>query len=145
MEGMFAVEVVDLGTTRKIAGYTCENWKMTMGQISRSEECLTSELKFPPQAWEMYRGFADSMKTTMAAFGPMAKSVAKMQEQLKKMNEYPLANTSTTEIMGHKTVVATEVVEVKHGAIPASAWEIPAGYAKIDNPMLKAFQPHSKR
>lgn len=145
MEGMFEVDVRDMGTTRKIAGYTCENWKMTMGQFSRSEECLTSELKFPPQAWDMYRGFADNMKSMMAAFGPMAKSATKMQEQFKKMKGYPLANTSTTEIMGHKTVIATEVVEVKHGPIPSSAWEIPAGYTKIDNPMLKAFQPRSKR
>jgi hypothetical protein len=145
MEGMFAVEVQNMGTTRKIAGYTCENWKMTLGQFSRSEECVTSELKFPPQAWEMYRGFADSMRSAMAAFGPMAKSAAKMQEQLKKMKGYPLAKTSTTEIMGRKSVIASEVTEVKHGPIPASAWEVPAGYTKVDNPMLKAFQSQSKK
>jgi hypothetical protein len=145
MEGMFAVEVQDMGTTRTIAGYTCENWKMTMGQFSRSEECLTNELKFPPQAWEMYRAFADSMKSMMAAFGPMAASAAKMQEELKKMKGYPLANTSTTEIMGHKSVIVSEVTEVKHGSIPASAWEVPADYAKVDNPMLKAVQSRSRR
>ncbi len=145
MGGMFAVDVQDLGTTRKVAGYTCENWKMTIGQFSRTEECLTNELKFPPHAWEMYRGFADSMKTMMAALGPMARSAAKMQEQFKKMKGYPLASTSTTEIMGRKIVTASEVTEVRHGPIPASAWEIPAGYTKVDNPMLKAFQPRSRR
>jgi Domain of unknown function (DUF4412) len=145
MGGMFAVDVQDLGTTRKVAGYTCENWKMTMGQFSRTEECLTNELKFPPQAWEMYRGFADNMKTMMAALGPMAKSMARMQEQLKKMKGYPLANTSTVEIMGHKSVTTSEVTEIKHGPIPPSAWDVPAGYTKVDNPMLKAFQSRSKR
>jgi hypothetical protein len=145
MGGMFAVEAQDVGTTRKIAGYTCENWKMTMGQFSRSEECLTSELKFPPQAWEMYRAFADSMKSMMASFGPMAAKVAEMQEQLKKMKGFPLANTTTTEIMGHRSVIASEVTEVKQGSIPASAWEIPAGYTKVDNPMLKALQSRSGR
>jgi hypothetical protein len=145
MGGMFAVDVQDLGTTRKVAGFTCENWKMSIGQFSRTEECLTSELKFPAQAWEMYRGFADSMKTMMAALGPMARSAAKMQEQFKKMKGYPLASTSTTEIMGRKMVSTTEVTEVKHGPIPDTAWEIPAGYTKIDNPMLKALQSRSKR
>jgi hypothetical protein len=146
MGGMFAVEVQDMGTTRTIAGYTCENWKMTMGQFSRTEECLTSDLKFPAQAWEMYRAFADSMKGMMAAFGPMAAKVAQMQEQLKKMKGFPLANTTTTEIMGHKTVIASEVIEVKQGSIPASAWEIPSGYTKVDSPMQKALlQSRSKK
>lgn len=143
MGGMFAVEVQDMGTTRTIAGYTCQNWKMDMGQFSRTEECLTTELKFPPQAWEMYRAFADSMKSMMASFGPMAAKIAEMQEQLKKMKGFPLANTSTTDVMGRKSTVASEVTEVKHGPIPASVWEIPAGYTKVDNPMLKALQSRS--
>lgn len=145
MGGMFSVEVQDAGTSRKIAGYTCENWKMTMGQFSRTEECLTSDLKFPAQAWEMYRTFADSMKGMMAAFGPMAAKVADMQEQLKKMKGFPLANTTTTEIMGRRSVIASEVTEVKQAPIPASAWEIPADYTKVDNPMLKAFQGRAKK
>jgi Domain of unknown function (DUF4412) len=145
MDGMFTVDVRDLGTTRKIAGYTCENWKMDMGQYSKSESCLTNELKYPVQAFEMYRGFSDSMKNMTAAFGPTAKSVAKMQEQFKKMKGYPLASTSTTEIMGHKSVIVSEVTEVRHGSIAASVWQVPAGYTKIDNPMLRALQSHSRR
>ncbi|HEY3351290.1 MAG TPA: hypothetical protein VGM13_16055 [Thermoanaerobaculia bacterium] len=27
----------------------------------------------------------------------------------------------------------------------SSAWEIPAGYAKIDNPMLKSFEGHDRK
>ena len=145
MDAMFTVDVRDLGTTRKIAGYTCENWKMDMGQYSKSESCLTNELKFPVQAFEMYRGFSDSMKSMTTAFGPMAKSAAKMQEQFKKMKGYPLASTSTTDIMGHKSVIVSEVTEVRRGAIPASAWQVPAGYTKVDNPMLRALQAHSRR
>lgn len=145
MEGMFAVNVEKTGGTRRIAGYTCENWTMTMGQMSRSQECLTNEVQFPAQAWDMYRGFAESMKSVMTAFGPMARSAAKMQDQLKKMKGFPLASTTTVDVMGHKTVIASEVTEVKRGPIPASAWEIPAGYRKVDNPMLKAFQAHTRK
>lgn len=139
MGGMFTFNAQKAGTTRTIAGYSCENWTVTMGQYSKSEECLTSGLKFPPQAWEMYQGFAESMKTAMAAMGPMARSVAKMQEQLKNMKGFPLANTTTVDIMGHKSVVVSEVTSIKQGPIPAAAWEIPAGYTKIDNPMMRAF------
>lgn len=101
--------------------------------------------KFPPQAWDMYRGFADNMTSVMAAFGPMAKSAGKMQEQFEKMKGYPLANTTTTEIRGHKSVITSEVTEIKHDPIPASAWEVPSGYAKIDNPMLKARQTRPRK
>lgn len=145
MGGMFTFDVKKTGTSRKIAGYGCENWTVTMGQVSRTEECLTNELQFPPQAWEMYRGFAESMKTMMAAFGPMAKNVEKMQEQFKKMKGYPLASTTTIDVMGHKSVNTSEVTEVRRGPIPESAWEIPAGYTKVDNPMLKAFGSRGKK
>ena len=37
------------------------------------------------------------------------------------------------------------IVDFKSGAIPASAWQVPAGYTKIDNPMLRALQAHSRR
>ena len=139
MSSMFAVDVRDTGTTRKVAGYTCENWKVTMGQFSTTEECLTNDLKFPAQAWTMYRGFADSMKSVMSSMGPMAKSAASMQEQFKKMKGFPLANKTTIDIMGHKSVSSSEVTEVRRGPIPASAWDIPSGYTKVDNPMLKAM------
>ncbi len=144
MGGMMTVDVHKTGSSRKIAGYSCENWTITTGQFSRSEECLTNDLKFPMQAWQMYKGFADNMKTMMAAMGPMASSAAKMQEQYKKMKGYPLANSTTVDIMGHKSVTASEVTEIKRSPIPSSAWEIPAGYTKVDNPMLKAFQ-HQRR
>jgi len=139
MSSMFALDVRDAGTTRKVAGYPCENWKVTMGQFSTSEECMTNDLKFPANAWTMYRGFADSMKSVMSAMGPMANSAASMQEQFKKMKGFPLANKTTIDIMGHKSVSSSEVTEVRRGPIPASAWDIPAGYTKIDNPMLKAM------
>ncbi|MGZ7031714.1 MAG: DUF4412 domain-containing protein [Thermoanaerobaculia bacterium] len=140
MGGMFAVEVRKTGTTRKIAGYNCENWTVSIGQFSKSEECITNDLKFPVSAWEAYKSYADTMKTMMAAMGPMAKSAQKMADQFKQMKGFPIANTTTTDVMGHKSVNTSEVTAVKYGPIPASAWEIPAGYTKVDNPMTKAME-----
>jgi hypothetical protein len=145
MGGMLAVTVEKSGTSRKIAGYSCDNWTIAIGQFSNSEECVTTELKYPAAAWETYKGFADTMKTMMAAMGPMAKGATKMQEQFKKIKGFPLANTTTTDIMGHRSVIATEVTAVKYGPIPASAFEIPAGYTKVDNPMMKSMDRMGKR
>jgi len=140
MGSMFAFDVQKTGTSRKIAGYNCDDWIVTMGRMTRTEECITNEVKFPVQAWDMYRNFADSMKTMMGAMGPMAASMDKMQEQFKKMKGFPLATKTTVDVMGRKSVTSSEVTEIKHGSIPASAWDVPAGYAKIDNPMTKAFE-----
>jgi hypothetical protein len=37
-----------------------------------------------------------------------------------------------------------EVTEVRHQPIPASTWEAPAGFSKVDNPMLKGLQEHGR-
>jgi hypothetical protein len=53
------------------------------------------------------------------------------------MKGVPLAST-TDMTMGPMHVQTTqEATEVKTGAVPASTFEIPAGYAKVDSPMSK--------
>lgn len=132
-----AVTVQKTGTTRKIAGYNCENWTVAFGEISKSEECLTSELPLPAQAWQAYQDIATRMRGFTAAMGPMAKGISDLQEKMKEMKGFPLSKTTTASFMGRSTRTSSEVVEVKRGAIPASAWQVPAGYSKVDNPMSK--------
>jgi hypothetical protein len=135
-------DVKKTGATRKIAGYGCQEWAITMGTLSTIKECVTSELQYPVHAWDAYKDFAESMKGVMSGFGPMAKSGAELAEKMKNMKGFPLATSTAVDVMGHKTTTETEVIEVRKGSIPASAWEIPAGYTKIENPMLKAFEGH---
>jgi hypothetical protein len=146
MEGMMGgagggFDVQKTGTTRKIAGYTCENWVITLGQFSKTEQCMSTELPVPPQTWDAYRNFAEGMRGMMAAMGPMGKGVAEVAAKMKDMRGFPLSLTTSSNIMGRPMNATTEVVEVKKGAIPASAWALPEGYRKIDNPMLKAAGP----
>jgi hypothetical protein len=135
MGGMFAVEVQKAGTSRTIAGYRCDNWTVTIGQFSRSEQCLTTELKLPEQLWTGYKKYYDSLKSMMSAMGPMAKGMDSMREQMRKLKGFPLANTTTTTVIGHKSISTSEVTAISRGPIPASAWQVPAGYKKVDNPM----------
>jgi hypothetical protein len=145
MGGMFAYDVQKAGTTRTIAGYKCENWTVTIGQFSKSLQCVTNELKFPAQSMDMYRSYADSMKNMMAAMGPMAMNMAAIQEKAKKMKGFPLANATTTNVMGQRSVTTSEVTAIREGSIPASTWEIPAGYKKVDNPMMQSLGQRGKR
>jgi hypothetical protein len=145
MQGMMgaaaaSVDVKKTGTTRKIAGYNCDNWTITMGP-TKTEHCVTTELAFPVQTWDAYRDFAEGMRSMMASMGPMAKGMTDVAAKMKEMRGYPLATSTSMSIMGRSSSSSSEVVEVKKGAIPASAWEVPAGYKKVDNPMLKAMAP----
>ena len=147
MESMMGGSTFDIhkvGTSRKIAGYSCDEWTMNMGEVSKTQQCLTTELQFPVQAFEAYKDFAESMKAMMQSMGPMAKGMGQMQEKMKEMKGFPMASATTVSVMGHTSNTSSEVIEVRKGPIPASAWGIPAGYAKVDNPMSKAMQRKSK-
>jgi uncharacterized protein DUF4412 len=146
MGGMAAsVNVARTGTTRKIAGYTCENWAITMGELTKTEQCVSTDLPIPIVTWNAYQDYAESMRSLTAAAGPMGKGIADMAEKLKQIKGFPLAVTTTTNIMGRTSSHSSEVVEVRKGAVPASAFEIPAGYKKIENPMLQGLQSMPKR
>jgi uncharacterized protein DUF4412 len=146
MQGMMgglasSFDVKKTGTSRKVAGYSCDNWTITLGQFSKTEQCVTTELPVPVQTWDAYRDFAESMRSMMASMGPMAKGMADMAAKMKEMRGFPLAMSTTSSFMGRSMSTSSEVTEIRKGPIPASAWEVPAGYRKIDNPMLKAAPP----
>jgi uncharacterized protein DUF4412 len=146
MQGMMggassSVEVKKTGTTRKVAGYNCDNWTITAGPM-KTEHCVTTEIALPAQTWDTYRDFAEKMRSMMASMGPLAQGAGDMAAKMKEMRGFPVATSTSMTIMGRTSSSSNEVVEVKKGAIPASAWEVPAGYKKVDNPMLKGMGSH---
>jgi Domain of unknown function (DUF4412) len=132
-------DVKKTGVSRKVAGYSCEEWTITIGAMSTTHECVTSELQYPAHAFDAYKEVAQSMQSAMSSMSPMGNAGADLAEKLRSMKGFPVATSSVIDIMGNKTVTESQVIEVRRGAIPASAWEIPAGYKQIDNPMLKAL------
>lgn len=140
MGGMMAVNVEKTGNKRKVAGYNCDEYTVTIGQFSKTTECVTNELKLPTNVWARYTEFRDRLKTIASAMGPMAKNIESMQEQLKKVQGFPIQSTTTVSIMGRTSTSTSELESVKEGAIPASAWQIPAGYTKVDSPASKALR-----
>lgn len=139
MGSMFSFDAQKVGTSRKIAGYKCDDWVVTMGTMSRTEECLTNELAFAPEAWDMYHSLQDLSKGMMAAMGSMGANLEKMQEQARKMKGVPLYSKTTVNVMGRQSTSSTEVIDIKRGALPSTAWDIPAGYTKTENPMRQAL------
>jgi hypothetical protein len=134
-----STEVKKTGVSRKIAGFACEEWNISMGAMMNMTECVTNDLKYPVQSWTAMADFSESMRKSMGGFGPNAKGSADFAEKLKTIHGFPLATASTVDAGITKIINATEVTQVSRAAIPASTWNVPAGYTKIDNPMTKAM------
>ena len=66
--------------------------------------------------------------------GPMGKRFEKVFDAMRKVKGFPIAMSSTVNMMGMNMQFASEATEVRKGAIPASAFQLPAGYKKKDSP-----------
>jgi hypothetical protein len=131
MGGAAASINVTKGGTRKVAGYACQEYTISMGETFKNDTCNTTTLQIPfdPGQFRKLSSFANP------AF---MKNAAKFAEQMQKVEGIPLAETSTVSVMGRSTTTSKEATEVKKGAIAASVFEPPAGYKKVDSP-LKAM------
>lgn len=135
MGGMADAVKVEKGTGgRTVAGYACENWIVSIGNISRQETCVTTQLQFPAAAFDGMKAMAERMR---GAGGPMGGGMTALWDKFKEMKGFPVASTATTTVMGHTETTKTEVTEVKKGAVPDSVFQVPAGYKKVDSPMSK--------
>jgi hypothetical protein len=122
--------------SRTIAGYACDNWIVSVGELSKTEECLSTEVPFPADAWQAYRDLADTFK----AMG-MGQGMQQLQDKTKDLRGFPLAATTTTSIMGKTSTDTSEVKEIIKGAVPATAFDVPAGYKKGESPFKTMGRP----
>jgi hypothetical protein len=58
-------------------------------------------------------------------------------EEMKKIKGFPVAMSSTIKILTVRSETKSEATEIKKGPVPASAFEIPAGYRKKDSPFKR--------
>jgi Domain of unknown function (DUF4412) len=117
--------------SRKVAGYDCDDYTMKMGESFVWELCAAPALPPPPQYYE-------GRKATYAAMGPMGKRFSKMFDEMKKIKGYPLALDMDVDMGMAKMNTTSEAIEVKKGPIPASTFEIPAGYSKKPSPFSRS-------
>jgi Domain of unknown function (DUF4412) len=135
MGGVADAVKVEKGTGgRTVAGYACENWIVTVGTFSRQENCVTTQLQFPAAAFDGMKAMAERMR---GLAGGMGAGMSGMWEKFKEMKGFPVATSATTTVMGHTETSKTEVTEVRKGPIPDAAFQLPAGYKKVESPMAK--------
>lgn len=127
---------VTKGGSRTLAGYACQEYTIAIGESVKNETCNTTALQppFDPAQFRKMWSFSNP------AFMNAAKNAAKMTEQLQQIQGLPLAEKSSVSVMGRNMTTIKEATEVKKGAIPASAFLVPAGFKKVDSPMKGAQQ-----
>lgn len=113
--------------SRKIIGYDCDEYTMKMGSALVFELCAAKGLEAPARYFE-------GRKASFAAMGPMGKRYAKMFDEMKKIKGYPLSVAIDLDMGAMKQHTLSEATEIKKSPIPASTFEIPAGYRKKPSP-----------
>lgn len=140
MGGLGSSVAVTKGGTRQVAGYTCQDYTMTMGQMLKIDSCATTALQFPAPNVD-YRKFASFAGSASAmANNPMFQGMDKIVEEMKKIEGFTIAESSSMKVMGKSMDSSREAVEIKKGPIPASAFDVLAiakGYKKVAHPLTK--------
>jgi hypothetical protein len=109
--------------SKKIAGYDCDHYVVSMGDNAQMDMWMAASLPVPTQ-------YYDAAKAMYAALGPMGQAFQKMTEALRGKG-FPLSNTTSLKILGKAVVTTKEATEVSTSAVPASAFDPPAGYKQV--------------
>jgi hypothetical protein len=127
---MGEVTVSKTGASRKVAGYECDEYTVAMGDAIRYDVCAAPSLTGPAQ-------YYDALKTPFSSLGPASRRFEKLFDSMKQIKGFPIAMSSSVQIMMVKNQMKTEATEIKKGPIPDSAFAIPAGYTKKDSPFKR--------
>jgi hypothetical protein len=137
MGGAASAVTVTRGGTRQVAGYTCQDYTLAMGQAMTTKVCATTALQYPMD-YRKYQALAGS--AAAMANNPLFKGMGKMVDELRKIEGLTIAESTSMKMMGRSMDSSKEAVEIKKGAIPAAAFDVAAiakGYKKVAHPMTK--------
>jgi hypothetical protein len=109
--------VTKQGPGGMIAGYATEKYLVT-GPMEM-EIWAAPDLKVPA-------AYYDSMKLKIPA-NPVF-DMRKMYDAFKQINGMMVKNITTMKMMGRSMTTTTEATAIQKGAVPASTFEVPAGY-----------------
>ena len=118
------------GTKRTIAGYACDDYLVTLGEMIKGTICATTAVQAPMSVSQFY-----DAQTAIFGSNPMTKRFAPLFEEMKKIEGLPLAQEMDATIAGMHIKSVTEATDVKAGPIPSTTFDIPAGYTKVESPM----------
>ncbi len=124
------------GGVRKVAGYGCQEYTVSMGGSDTMQVCATTAV-VPPAVKVDYRKYT---ALAGAAQSPMFRTMAKMTEELRKIQGFTLAESTSLKMMGMNLHSTREATEIRRGPIPAATFNLAAiapGYKQVPNPITR--------
>jgi hypothetical protein len=140
MGGAAGSVTVTKGGTREVAGYTCQDYTIAMGQAVTSKVCATTALQFPAPNVDYRRLASLGGSAAAMANNPLFKNMEKLTEEMKKIEGFTIADSMSMKVMGKSIDSSREAVEIRKGPIPASAFDVATiakGYKKVAHPVTK--------
>jgi len=118
----------DLGTTETVAGHSCKDVQMMMGERLLTSLCVTDSLAsfgIPAADAKTLALMRDNMQKLMGRMGPMAQGMSGMLSK-------GFTLKSTHQVMdGYKRVTVTDTFKsVSTAGLANSLFDIPAGYTE---------------
>lgn len=113
-------KVEKLGGSREVAGHTCHEYRVSLGEKINYRLCAAPDIE-PPISYYEARKMGNLM------MGPMANRLSKVYDAMAKIDGYPIAMDMSMQLMGMNVDMDQEAVEVKTG-VPGDAFDVPAGY-----------------
>ena len=130
-------------STRTFARWirTSPNRFPVLGQGMKTDSCNTTSIQVPFDPAQ----FKKMWTMSNPAFMQATKGAASAVDQLQQVQGMPLSESSTINMMGRTMTSTKEATEVKKGPIPASVFEPPAGYTKVESPLKQMQQGRAAR
>lgn len=139
MGGGAGTVTVTKGSTRKVAGYDCLDHDVKMGTTLDMVLCSTTAIAPPAPNVDPAKFASVAGPAASFAVNPMFKGFAQLAEEMKKIQGFSLAESTSMKMMGRSVETTREATEVKKGAIPASTFDVAAvarGYKKVESPLV---------
>lgn len=120
-----SIHVAKTSKQRKIAGLPCDEWVLTAGHYMTSRRWIARSLDVTDYGPEL-------QKVVMASIrDPLGRQLMRLLIATRTKDGLALAGRTTFRTLGKAGDFDFEAINVKSGAVPATAWAIPENYMQI--------------
>lgn len=123
---------VTKGATRTIAGVSCQNYAVTLGEKSQMQTCLTTSIT-PPFDPKNFKNLA----LATSPIGPGNSGINKLVQKLREIEGFSLASSTSLSLFGQRIETVTEATEIRRGPIDRARFDLPQGFKKVDSPFAR--------
>jgi hypothetical protein len=129
-------DVTPTGRTETVAGFKCAVWNVTVDGVKEQELCAASPGSLPGgnDVLKTMREMGEMMKALTEGLGGMAKRTAtNAWADLSKINGVPILSRDFED---GKATSETRLAVIRSEAVPASMFEVPAGFKERKMPAM---------